>query len=67
MRNHSFQLAKHLTVPEYAKIKGVSTTTVYNALEDKRICAVYVGKSRIALIDPRFLHIEFRKKNKINL
>lgn len=58
-------LPDHLTVPEYAKEKEVSTTAIYNAIDAKRIEVSYVGRQGIAFIHPKWLKIEFRKKKSV--
>lgn len=53
-------LHNYFTVPEFAKKKSISTTTVYRAIEDGRITVTYVGLSKIAFIAPSYLKIQFR-------
>jgi len=59
---HSKILFDHLTATEFAKKKNISTVTVYEAIKNERIDAVYVGKSERVFIDPKFLSVVFRKK-----
>lgn len=54
----------YYTVFEYAKTKGISTSSVYRAITDGRISPVYVGRSQIAFIPPAALKAEFRAPNK---
>lgn len=53
-------LPGYYTVPEFAKKKGISTTSVYRAIEDGRIKPTYVGRKKIVFIPPAELKVQFR-------
>lgn len=62
VKNSEHILPNLVGVYEYAKLKNVYYTTVYNAIKDDRIKMVLVGRSKIKMIDwEKYKDVEFQQ------